>query len=484
MTQSVLKCTGRWAASTMKNDELLQLIVFTLHGQLLALDTRAMVEVLEPVPVSPLPFVPAYVEGLINANGQIIPQLNLSTLVDVQQDDANEGTLLIVTIKGSLIALRVGLVQEPIELSLSELTPLDADAELSETHFSGCFSHNERDVYLFNLECLDGVVAASEPKAGEAGFLGEAIRNRDEEELLKEYLLIEDAGQTFACPLADIYEVIDLPTLSPQPGSPDVIAGVGLVRDLPTLVLHLPVLQGESVAPSLTDTESRDIYTVVLYRNDECYCGILVDRIVGLEMIADSQFSTGKGGQVVILDDAKESVTPVLTFEQLLHAERLQSIAPFMPSVSVVQREQRIQYIELLRFYIGDDAYGILLKDVRRILAQRAIEPLLDEHCHLMGTMEVEGKVIPVIDLARQLGYDGFEAQEFIVVNDGQSEWALAVPLTDQILHLPETTVEMMESQLATYVKAFSSVDEQPLSILHVANICQQNVRPAIQAIL
>ena len=55
------------------------------------------------------------------------------------------------------------------------------------------------------------------------------------------------------------------------------------------------------------------------------------------------------------------------------------------------------------------------------IVSDKNVEPLLEEQRYLMGTMELEGRVVPVINLVNQLGYDAdIELREFVVVNDDQ----------------------------------------------------------------
>ena len=465
----------------MRNDEGLSLILFTLQGHWLALDITCLHEVLEPLAVSPLPFVPDFVEGLVNANGRIIPQIDLATFSLQAQSGGmadTAKTLLVVAYKSSPVALKVGQVLEPLNIASEQLQDLDeADNPLlKEDYFTGKCTHNGRTVFILDIACLQGVVRSSEPEQGTAGFLGEGMKKRQQEEQLSEYLLLAVADEEYACELHEAYEVVDLPVIKPCPGAPAIVAGIGLVRGLPTLILDLAVLLG--LKNSHTAGGGNALCTVII-RGEGYYYGLLVDSVVGLTMVTQSQLSKGRDGHLTILDQNRDMLTRVLALQTLVGEELLHTIRPFMPSVSLTEREVHIKTREVLRFSINDDMYGLFLHDVRRILAQKKIEPLLDKHHFLMGTIEVEGHVVPVINLAAQLNYQTTLVREFIIVNDGKNDWALAVPHTDQILHLPETTIELLQQSDNSYVKALTSHEEQLISILNVDSICVENVRKA-----
>jgi len=57
----------------MKNssDTPIDIILFSVIDRVFAIDQEFLVEVLESTAASQLPFVPKYVDGLINVNGQI-----------------------------------------------------------------------------------------------------------------------------------------------------------------------------------------------------------------------------------------------------------------------------------------------------------------------------------------------------------------------------------------------------------------------------
>ena len=185
-------------------------VLFSLAGKLLAISSDALVEVLEPIPVSALPLVPSYIDGLVNLSGDIIPQINLQLfLQDIFDEtsfsaDHDSATLLVVSVAGQLIALNVGMIQEPLQL-------LDDDLEevSDKACYSACFSYQHSRINILSLASLQGIVKPSAQPAGKRSFLGDVAEQEDSTESLKEYLYVRCADQVYAMLLSDIYEVVD-----------------------------------------------------------------------------------------------------------------------------------------------------------------------------------------------------------------------------------------------------------------------------------
>ena len=82
--------------------------IIELNGNLYGLPTASVLEVLDPVAVTPLPFVPTYVDGLVNIGGSVIVQLDLSVqLEDANPIESDSGQLVVVESGGEKIALHI-----------------------------------------------------------------------------------------------------------------------------------------------------------------------------------------------------------------------------------------------------------------------------------------------------------------------------------------------------------------------------------------
>ena len=246
-------------------------IIFTLSGEYVAIDSDSLSEVLEPVPVSALPLVPDYIDGLINVSGNIIPQIDLAKFTGVS-GVYQSATLLVVYVKNSLLALKVGLVQEPVYRSDDELHAMDDD--ISDNCFASKFSYQGVNVKVFSPSCLEDMVKSEQPVSSRQSFLGEFNQREEERVDLQEYLQLRCGEQIYACLLADVYEVVDVASIKKQPGSPASVVGVTLIRNRPTLVLSLAQLLMQKSANKYDHDEAcldQENYSLLLIRRENFY---------------------------------------------------------------------------------------------------------------------------------------------------------------------------------------------------------------------
>ncbi|HEY9033413.1 MAG TPA: chemotaxis protein CheW [Pseudomonadales bacterium] len=458
-------------------DNARELILFTLAERVLAIDTECLIEVLEPVTVTPLPFVPDYVDGLINVSGQIMPQINTGLLVLGQHSKQHLSTLLVVQIDGVPLALCVNQVLEPVTVAASAIAPArknskkTATATVEAAYLAGVFAHRQQEVWLLDSSRLKSVIKAQKKAAGTPGFLGEVSKKQlDAAEIHHDFLIVTVAGKEYALALQDIEEIVELTSLTSQPRAPAEVAGISLVRGQPRLVLYLAVLLG-------LDADAGFGQTIIMVKAGASLCGLLIDSLTGMESIADSaiRYSRDKKKRSLLRDNGKR-VTPVLKPELLLNEQILASIQAYLPG-KLTSMERIVPTVEFLRFSINGDLYGFAIDHIQRVVTDKHIEPLLSPHAYILGTTEIEGKVVPVIDLIAQLGYNSHRDQlaEFIVVNDGSNDWALAIYHSDQMAPIEETRIDWLDKHNARYVAAFANDDDRLLTVLNVQKICQDN---------
>src|SRR5437660_1615747 len=77
-------------------DGLRQFVVFRLHAREYALPVGQVVEVLHMVAMTPLPEAPAWLPGLIDLRGQVIPILDLRTRLGLRPQAPDLDTAIVV----------------------------------------------------------------------------------------------------------------------------------------------------------------------------------------------------------------------------------------------------------------------------------------------------------------------------------------------------------------------------------------------------
>src|SRR5512133_2062133 len=114
------------------NNEIteIQLACFRLLDDLYAVDIMRIKEIIRPQKLTPLPKAPAFIEGVINLRGTIIPVVDLRKRFEMQQKELTVFTrLLIVRIAGQSVGLVVDDVTEVITVPLKDIKPPPAVAD-------------------------------------------------------------------------------------------------------------------------------------------------------------------------------------------------------------------------------------------------------------------------------------------------------------------------------------------------------------------
>ncbi|MCS6970645.1 MAG: chemotaxis protein CheW [Planctomycetota bacterium] len=78
---------------------------------------------------------------------------------------------------------------------------------------------------------------------------------------------------------------------------------------------------------------------------------------------------------------------------------------------------------KFLTFQVGNEEYGIAIQAVREIIAVLPITPVPGAPAHMMGVINLRGKVIPVLSMRARFGLPPAEPHphQVIIVVDGQS---------------------------------------------------------------
>jgi purine-binding chemotaxis protein CheW len=135
-----------------------QMACFRLVDDLYAVDIMRIKEIIRPQRLTILPKAPAFVDGVINLRGTVIPVLDLRKRFDMppREDGAATATrLLIVRLAGQSVGLVVDEVTEVISVPLKDIKPPPSvhDGPASRYLLGVCLSR-ESLVMLLNIDTL------------------------------------------------------------------------------------------------------------------------------------------------------------------------------------------------------------------------------------------------------------------------------------------------------------------------------------------
>lgn len=108
-------------------DALVQLCTFRIGAEDYAIDIMRVREIIRPLPITPVPRAPAFVEGVVRLRGEVIPVLDVRKRLGVDaKASTRKSRFLIVNVAGRRIGLVVDEVCEVLRLPRSDIRPAPA----------------------------------------------------------------------------------------------------------------------------------------------------------------------------------------------------------------------------------------------------------------------------------------------------------------------------------------------------------------------
>lgn len=128
-------------------------MVFVVNNQKYALSSKYIIEIIEMLPITKVPFLPKYMKGIINLRSTIIPVMDARIRFDIEPINYNERTcIIIIENNNSKIGLIVDTVNEVIHISPENNMNMDSSQEEGKNNFIKSVSEINNDIQLI-LDC-------------------------------------------------------------------------------------------------------------------------------------------------------------------------------------------------------------------------------------------------------------------------------------------------------------------------------------------
>jgi purine-binding chemotaxis protein CheW len=144
--------SARWAT-----DET-QIVVFELGDERYGLDIATVYEIIRHQPITAVPQAPAFVEGVINLRGRIIPVVDLRDRFGMASGDLTKASRIVVCeAAGARVGLVVDGVSEVLMVPSEAIEPTpDLAAGIDAAYLRGIAKLGERLIILLALDGLFG----------------------------------------------------------------------------------------------------------------------------------------------------------------------------------------------------------------------------------------------------------------------------------------------------------------------------------------
>ena len=108
---------------------LIDVVVFEIGGTLYALDIHLAREIVEMMPITPVPRAPPHIAGIINLRGEITNILNLNRILNLPEHENEETQKIIVLMPdasgGSNVGIIVDNVRSVIQVEEENIESMD-----------------------------------------------------------------------------------------------------------------------------------------------------------------------------------------------------------------------------------------------------------------------------------------------------------------------------------------------------------------------
>lgn len=128
-------------------------MVFVINDRKYALSSKYIIEIIEMLPITKVPFLPKYMNGIINLRSTIIPIMDARMRFDMEPIEYNERTcIIIIENNENKIGLIVDAVNEVMNIAPDKCMKMDSSKCNGVSNFIKGVSEINNDVQMI-LDC-------------------------------------------------------------------------------------------------------------------------------------------------------------------------------------------------------------------------------------------------------------------------------------------------------------------------------------------
>src|ERR1035437_2816447 len=237
-----------------------QLVTFLLKDEEFGFDIMSVQEIIRLPKMAKVPRTPAYVDGIANLRGVVLPVIDMRTRFGMERAEETDRTrVLVVDIDGVKTGLRVDRVNQVTRVMRSEIEPPPAAIRgTTSDYLEGVvkLDKGQRIVMALNAAhvCAIGVTRKTHTANGvaagsESGSTESSVKSGNADAEVQKMVTFRIAKEEFAFHMEHVREILRVQTPNQVPDVPDYVLGVLTVRGqvLPIIDLRR-LLQQQSFA--------------------------------------------------------------------------------------------------------------------------------------------------------------------------------------------------------------------------------------------
>lgn len=218
-----------------------QLVTFQLGNEEFGFDIMSVQEIIRPPKLARIPRTPAYVDGVANLRGVVLPVVDTRTRFGMPRvDDTDRTRVLVVDIQGTKTGLRVDQVRQVTRVAHADIEPPpDAIKGASTRFLDGVvkLDHGKRiimalrptEVCEIKLDARESALPGEGqvPSVAAGSTPGSVARDGD---VIEQLVTFKLAREEFAFPIEKVREILRVETPKEVPDTPAYLLGILTVR--------------------------------------------------------------------------------------------------------------------------------------------------------------------------------------------------------------------------------------------------------------
>ncbi|MDR7235681.1 chemotaxis protein CheW [Neobacillus drentensis] len=141
--------------------------------------------------------------------------------------------------------------------------------------------------------------------------------------------------------------------------------------------------------------------------------------------------------------------------------------------------QNKFQEFKALIFKVGNEEYGVHIKQVVSIERMQAITPYPNRPPHVLGVTTVRDVVTPVVDVRTALTGESLKPTDdmrIIIVQVYEKEIGLVVDAATDVLDIAPDTIQypnLLEVKDVSYLKGISKLDQRLIILLDIEKLLE-----------
>ena len=464
------------------NNENMALVLFLVDDRYFALESNCVYEIVNTQPVTKLPFVEDYIDGLVSVDGLIATQIDLSRYITGEGSDNECKELIILKIENNLFALKINKVLIKYDISIDELHTIDNEEGASSDEkgliVKGEFEWNSHTVFLLNTDRIRNLLDVQGAPKTKKGLLGRVGTNDDDDNITEHaYLVVENNKEKFTFLLEQVVEIIPAQEITSVPGSPDCVLGITVIRGEPLLMLSTDKLLDEEII------EHGDNSDFLIMNISGKRLGLVFDKVIGIDKYPEdalhqTNIASNKASGVLI--DRDNNLLTLLDPELLVDSDCIKLINKYIPEHREQKNEDSQEFVQSLLMTMNDENYAIPVSSIKRIMAWKKPAKLDDDYLRdsklpIVGVTEWDGTVIPVINIlgAQSKKRENHDYRGFVIIGNDKENMAISVDEAKQLIEIPYNRIKSYSDSDNNLLSGVANIDSLLVSIVNVSPLLE-----------